>query len=357
MREHVWRGFGRGQGLRILLATMGRRLKVLAIVLGLLGVALGGTLWWFFRAEEIPDQLEPTEDPMALVIPGIGTQPALDASLLEGKTTFFVFAGIASMRSDEGQEINRALNRWVLPEQVQGFIVFDAEGLGFLAEKSEEYMERFSSETRFPTYGDFEGAFRKVFKMPRGHHGLVVVTADGTVEMRKSGGAKSDAELEEIRTLLGADEPPPGPVVPEFSLGSIDTRSCASEPCALMFLGRTVARKDIPGVEGGFEGEDEAKWEQMKLPAIRNVGSALELELEGARGVIVGQLDDLELPDGWSVEADDAGVRAVFGVEPGANAFLILSRGEVAFRGDGVIPMYELGRVSDLLGAEFDFED
>ena len=29
----------------------------------------------------------------------------------------------------------------------------------------------------------------------------------------------------------------------------------------------------------------------------------------------------------------------------------------VAFRGDGVIPMFELGRVSDLLGSEFDFEN
>lgn len=336
---------------------MGRRLKVLALVLGLLGVALGGTIWWFFRAEEIPDQLEAADDPMTLVIPGIGSQPTLDASVLEGKTTFFVFAGIASMRADEGQKINRALNRWVLPESVQGFIVFDAEGMGFLAEKSEEYMERFSSETRYATYGDFEGAFRKVFKMPRGHHGLVVVTADGTVEMRKSGGAKSDAELEEIRTLLGAEEPSPGPPVPEFSLGSVSTSSCASQPCALMFLSRGVARKDIPGIDDGFEGEDEAKWEQMKLPAIRNVGSALKLKLEGARGVIVGQVDDLELPDGWTVEADDANVREAFGVEPDADAFLILSDGKVAFRGDAVIPMYELGRVSDLLGAEFDFED
>lgn len=348
---------GPGFGLRILPATMGRRLKVLAIVLGLLGVVLGGTLWWFFRAEDIPDQLEAAEDPMTLVIPGIGSQPTLDASLLEGKTTFFVFAGIASMRADEGQTINRALNRWDLPDSVQGFIVFDAEGLGFLAEKSEEYMERFSSETRYPTYGDFTGAFRKVFKMPRGHHGLVVVTAEGAVKMRKSGGAKNDADLDEIRALLGAEEPPPGPAVPQFALGAVSTEACGAEPCALMFLSRTVARKDIPGIEDGFEGEDEAKWDQMKLPAVRNVGSALKLKLEGARGVVVGSLDNLELPDGWSVEADDADVRAAFGIEPDADAFLILRDGKVAFRGDGVIPMFELGRVSDLLGAEFEFED
>ena len=145
--------------------------------------------------------------------------------------------------------------------------------------------------------------------------------------------------------------------MPEFALGSLDTKLCASQPCALMFLSRAVARKDIPGIEDGFEGEDEAKWDQMKLPAIRNVGSALKLKLEGARGVVVGQVDGLELPDGWSVESDDAAVRSAFGVEPGADAFLILSEGKVAFRGDGVIPMFELGRVSDLLGSEFDFEN
>ncbi|MCR9159114.1 MAG: hypothetical protein ACE37F_09670 [Nannocystaceae bacterium] len=336
---------------------MGRRLKVLAIVLGLLGVGLGGTLWWFFRAEEIPDQLEAPEDPRTLVIPGIGSQPTLDASLLEGKTTFFVFAGIASMRAEEGQRINRALNRWILPEGVQGFIVFDAEGLGFLAEKSEEYMERFSSETRYPTYGDFTGAFRTVFKMPRGHHGLVVVSPQGEVTMRKSGGAGSDAELEEVRALLGAQEPPPGPAVPEFSLDSLDAAACAREPCAVMFLGRPITRKDIPGIDGGFEGEDEAKWAQMRLPVVRNVGSALKLELEGARGVIVGDVGDLELAPGWSAVADDARAREAFGLGPDADAFLILREGRVAFRGEGVIPMYELGRISDLLGAEFDFED
>ena len=337
---------------------MGRRLKVLAIVLGLLGAVMGGMLWWLFRAEEIPEELEAAADPMTLVIPGIGQQPTLDADLMRGKTTFFVFVGIQSWTSDEGKSLNRALNRWVLPDAAQGFIVFDAEGLGFLAEKSEEYMERFGNETRYSMYGDFTGAFRQVFKMPRGHHGFVVVDPTGSISMRKSGGARDEAALDEIRTLLGAEEPPPGPAVPEFALGPASASACASKPCAVMFLGAEVGRSDIPGVDDGFEGEDEAKWAQMQKPEVRNIGSALKLAIADAGvGVIAGEVRDLELPKGWTVVSDDAAAREAFGVEPGTTAFLVLKDGEVAFRGDGTIPMYELGRVSDLLGVEFDFED
>jgi len=339
-------------------AGMGRRLKMLALGLGVLGIGLGGTLWWLLRPEPIPATLEQTEDPVSLSIPGIGEQPTLDAALMEGKTTFFVFVGIQSWSGDEGKMINRALNRWTLPEHVQGFIVFDAEGLGFLADKADEYMQRFGGETRFPMYGDFQGSFREVFKMPRGHHGLVVVDPEGEVTLRKSGGTQDPGEVDEIRALLEAEEPPPGPDVPTFELGAASRDACARTPCALMFLGNPVARGDIPGIDDGFEGEDEQEWAQMQRPAVRNVSSALKLKLQGAGiGVIAGEVDGLEMPPGWSVTDDDAGVREAFGVEPGATSFLVLRDGRVAFRGDGVIPFYELGRVSDLLGVEFEFEE
>lgn len=319
---------------------------------------LGGGLWWFLRAEDIPEELEAHEDPAVLTIPGIGDQPTLDAALMNGKTTFFVFVGIQSWTGDEGRSLNRALNRWTLPEEVQGFIVFDAEGLGFLAEKSEEYMKRFGNETRYPMYGDFAGAFRQVFKMPRGHHGFVVVGPDGAVKLRKSGGAEDEAALTEIRELLGAQEPPPGPAVPEFSLGPATKAACAEKPCAIVFASQSVARADIPGIDDGFEGEDEEEWAQMQRPAIRNVNSALKLKLEGAgQGVVVGSLENLELPPGWTVVEDDAEARAALGVEPGADVFLVLRDDTIAFRGEGVIPFFEMGRVSDLVGVEFDFED
>ncbi len=335
-----------------------RRLKIVGIVVALLAAVTGGLLWWLLRADDIPTTLETAEDPMTLRIAGIGSQPNLDASLMQDKTTFFVFVGIQSWTSDEGKPVNRAVNRWTLPQDVQGFIIFDAEGLGFLAEKSEEYMERFGNETRFPMYGDFQGAFRQVFKMPRGHHGFVVVGSDGAVQMRKSGGAKPGPELDEIRVMLRAQEPPPGPPVPEFELGPSSRSACAQKPCALMFLEGPVGRKDIPDVYDGFEGEDEAKWAQMEKADVRNVGSALKLNIADAGlGVIAGQVENLEFPPGWSVVSDDAAAREAFGVEPGAASLLVLREGEVAFRADGVIPMYELGRVSDLLGVEFEFDD
>lgn len=335
-----------------------RRLKIVGLAMALPAAVAGGLIWWLLRADEIPATLEAVGDPMTLSIAGIGDQPNLDAALMKGKTTFFVFVGIQSWGSDEGKPVNRAVNRWTLPANAQGFIIFDAEGLGFLAEKSEEYMERFGGETRFPMYGDFEGAFRQVFKMPRGHHGFVVVNPDGAVTMRKSGGAQPGPELDEIRSLLEAAEPPPGPSVPEFELGPLSQSACAHKPCALLFLGEPIGRKDIPGVEDGFEGEDEEKWAQMQKAGVRNVGSALKLEISDlGLGVISGQVSDLEFPPGWSVVPDDAAVRKAFGVDPGATSFLVLREGEVAFRADGVIPMFELGRVSDLLGVEFEFDD
>ncbi|MGH1344924.1 MAG: hypothetical protein ACRBN8_25415 [Nannocystales bacterium] len=335
-----------------------RRLKIAGIVLALFVAVGAGLLWWLLRADDIPVTLETAEDPMTLSIPGIGTQSTLDRRLLEDKTSFFIFVGIQSWTSDEGKPINRALNRWMLPADAQGFIIFDAEGLGFLAEKSEEYMERFGGETRYPMYGDFEGAFRQVFKMPQGHHGFVVVTPDGKVAMRKSGGAQPGPELDKIRTLLKAEEPPPGPAVPEFSLGPLSKSACAKKPCALMFFGDSVRREQVPGIEDGFEGEDEEEWAQLNNPGVRNVVSASKLAIaDVGMGVLSGQVPKLEYPAGWSVEGDDAAVRRAFGIEPGTTSFLVLRDGEVAFRGDGVIPMYELGRISDLLGVEFDFED
>lgn len=335
-----------------------RRLKIVGIVLALLAAVAGGLLWWLLRADEIPATLEPAEDPMTLSIAGIGSQPDLDGAMLKDKTTFFIFVGIQSWGSDAGKPVNRALNRWTLPAGVQGFIIFDAEGLGFLAEKSEEYMERFGSETRFPMYGDFTGAFRQVFKMPRGHHGFVAVGPDGAISMRKSGGAKPGPELDEIRTLLEAEEPAAGPAVPEFELGPLSKSACAAKPCALVILGEPIESKDIPGVDDGFEGEDEEKWAQMGKPGVRNVGSALKLEIgDAGLGVIAGEVSGLEFPPGWSVVPDDATVREAFDIEPGVTSFLVLREGEVAFRADGVIPMFELGRISDLLGVEFEFED
>lgn len=337
---------------------MGRRLKIAAIVGGLLLAAGGAMAYRLLEVDDIPAELEAAGDPRTLVIPGIGSQPELDVSKKQGTRLFFVFVGLQSWSGDEGKLLNRALNRWVLPGDLEGYIVFDAQGLGFLEEKSGEYMDRFGKETRFPMYGDFVGAFRQIFKLPRGHHGFVVVGADGTMVTRHSGGYQTDDELAEVRALLGASEPPPGPEVPAFELGPVSQSACMSAPCALLFLGGPVKKADIPNIDDGFEGDDEAKWAQYQNPAVRNVSSVLSLAIDGkAKGAIVGDAGDLEFLPGWSVAANDAQLRSAFGVAADQTSLLVLRDGKVAYRGDGIIPFYQWGQVSDLLGVEFDFDD
>lgn len=313
--------------------------------------------WSVLRVEDIPAELEPIGDPDSIAIAGVGSQPALELAKLRGKTAFFVWVGIQSWGSEEGRKLNRALNRWILPESSVGFIVFDAEGLGFLQEKSTQYMEAFGHETRFPIYGDFEGQFRKVFKLPRGHHGFVVLDPQGEVLMRLSGGIQDPAELDRVREMLGGREPEPGPPVPQFELGPLSTEACAAKPCALLFLGETVKRSDVPEIDGGFEGEDEAEWAQAKKPPVRMAGSALKLPLgDVALGAIVGRTDGLEYP-GWTHVPEAPEVAEAFGVQPGETVWLVLRDGRVAFREEGLVQYYKLSLFADAIGVEFDEDD
>lgn len=338
---------------------MRRSVKLaLGAVIGV-GLLLGVGAWTLLRVEDIPETLEAPEDPDTVVIPGIGDQPDLALAELRGKRAFFVMVGIASWSSEEGRKLNRALNRWVLPADTEGYIVFDAEGLGVFAEneKSAKYMKVFGKEVRFPMYGDFEGRFRKAFKLAQGHHGLVVLGPDGEVNLRRSGGIDDPKELEVLREMLGAEEPPPGPPVPDFELGLLSDEACAARPCAVLFLGEPVARGDVPGIDDGFEGEREQVWAQMEKPAVRLVSSALKLDPEDkALAAIVGSTPGLE-PESW-VRLEEAPIaREAFEVAPDETVLLVLRHGRVAFRSDGVVPMYRMGEVSDLLDVEFDFED
>ena len=330
------------------------------VVLAVLGaavtvVAVGA--WSFLRVEDIPEELEPIGDPDSIAIAGVGSQPSLDVAKLRGKTAFFVWVGVQSWGSEEGRKLNRALNRWILPESSVGFVVFDAEGLGFLQEKSTQYMEAFGQETRYPIYGDFDGQFRNVFKLPRGRHGFVVIGPQGDVLMRHSGGFQAATELDEVRELLGGQEPAPGPPVPQFELGALSTDACADKPCALLFLGEPVSKSDIPGIDGGFDGEDEAEWAQMKKPAVRMAGSALKLPLgDAALGAIVGRTEGLD-HTGWTHVDEAPEVAAAFDIAPGETVWLVLRDGRVAFREEGVVPYYEVSLFADAIGIEFDEDD
>ena len=127
----------------------------------------------------------------------------------------------------------------------------------------------------------------------------------------------------------------------------------------MLFLDRPVARTDIPGIEGGFEGEDEAVWKQFEIPAFRMVSSSLKLNLSGkAKGVVVGEVDDFEFP-GWSTvpPADGVAAATALGAPTGETTLMILKGGTVVFSASGFMPMYRLGEVSDLLEVEYDFDD
>ena len=332
---------------------MSRRVKIGLVALALLVVFGAVTAWRLFRVEGIPEVLEPIEaDPTEIVIEGLGDQPTLRLAELKGHHAFFVLVGAHSAKSKEGEEINRALNRWIYPEGTTGYIIGDAEGFGLLRDKITKIMGNFAEEVRFPLYVDFEGVFMQTFKLPKGHHALVVLGPDGEPLFRHSGGVEG-AGIDEVRELLGAQEPPPGPEPPAFSLGPLDHERCAQRTCAIAFLGEPVEQADVPGIEGGFAGDDDEGFERMRNPSVRIVRTLLPTRLEEADGVIVGRISGLEL-ETWTSIAEDESARAAFEVAPDEAALVIISEGRIAFFDRGLIPLYRWSAAADLLGIELD---
>jgi len=328
---------------------VGRRLA-LALAAVVLLLAGGGA--WLFRVEDIPDELPAMlEDPTAVEIPPVRDEPPLKLAELRGRTAFFVVVGASSGDSPEGEQLNRALNRWIYPETTVGYIIGDAEGFEVFREKVAKILERFASEMRYPLYVDFAGDFMRTFQLPKGHHGFVVLGPDGSVLLRKSGGIEG-AALEEVRAMLGAREPDPGPPAPALTVGSLDLAACqGGYACAILFLGHDVARSDVPGIDDGFEGDDDEMFAKMRDPAIRLVSSASKMRLESSAGVIVGRTRDLEL-ETWERLEDAPEARAAFQIGPQDSAIVVIAEGRVEFRKTGLVPVYEWGRVADLLGVE-----
>jgi hypothetical protein len=189
--------------------------KRVALGVTLLLLVLAGVVAWKLRsrAEAIPEQLPAIDaaeaDPNAMVIPG-GTSglPDLKLADLRGKTAYLVVEDRESIQSRESTTIQRALNRWIFPPDVVGYQIGDVDGFGLLAGKIEEFVALMRSEMRVPLYMDYQGAFMKTFKLPRGHVGIVVFGPDGAVLVRRSGKA-DDKFLEEHRTTHRASAPPP----------------------------------------------------------------------------------------------------------------------------------------------------
>jgi hypothetical protein len=329
-----------------------RARRIALVLVALVGVVLGVGAW-LLRVEDIPDELPPLAgSPDDVVIPALDGASELRLSALRGKTAFFVVVGPHTGDSKEGQKLNRALNRWRFPEGTIGYIVGDAEGFGLFRGKIEKLMRFFGAEMRYPVFVDFEGVFVRTFALPKGHHGFVVLGPQGELLERRSGGIDDAAELERVRALLGGSEPEPGPLAPTFVAGDVDPAGCREAACALVFLGREVARSEVPGIADGFDGDEDAAFEKMRDPAVRMVSTLLRMQLTDARGVVVGRTRDLELTT-WRRLEDAPELRAAFELQEGDTAIVVIDTdGRVAFRKVGFVPLYEWGRVADLLGVE-----
>ena len=328
--------------------------KLLAIIV-LAGTGIAGAAWWMTRTEDIPEVLEAVEESPAVVeIPGINGLPALKLEALAGKTVVIVVSGTWSAKSPEGEATNRALSRWVYPESTLGYVVADAGGMGMFSKKIEATMTSYAAEVRFPLYVDFEGVFVDTFKLPKGHHGLVVLGPDGDILQRHSGGLEGEA-LDALREQLGATEPALGAPMPELSAGGLDTAACKDTVCAFVYSGPDpVVRADIPGMKpGGFEGDDDVRLQQMRKPAVRNATLARKMKLASTRGVLIGNIAEDVTSEGWervnlSDGADALGALG-FADEPG---IVVFDHGKEAVRATGLIPLHQWGRVADLLEVE-----
>lgn len=345
----------------MLLAGCVSILKRVALVITVLLLAAAAFVAWKLRsrAEAIPEQLAAIDtavaDPQALVIPGSGGLPDLKIADLRGKTAYLVVEDRESMQARESKKMARALNRWVYPPDVTGVSIGDAEGFELLATKVEEILGGVRPELRVPLYIDYKGAFLKTFALPRGHVGLVVLGPDGKVLMRHSGPC-DDAKIAELKALLRAEEPVPPPA-PDFQVGPADNAACKGKACVVAFLSEPVKKADIPGIEGGYEGADNAaNAAQGRKPSVRLASLAREsdekLDPAKAIAVIVGDASGLELKK-WTAVGSASEARAAFGIPEGEAGLVVIDAdGKLAVRETGLVQLYKVGRVSDLIGVD-----
>lgn len=345
-------------------------LKRVALVITFLLLALIGAAAWMLRsrAEEIPAELPPTDvDPMSIVIPGGTGMPDLKLADHKGKTVYLVLGDRESMEARESKEFDRVLNRWTYPPDVVGFAIGDAEGFKLLAGKIEEMLGAMRPEMRLPLYIDFDGAITKAFKLPKGHTGIVVLGPDGALKLRHSGPPKpkdkivtpEDDIIARLKAALRAEEPVLSPA-PAFKVGDLDNAACAGKTCLFVFLGAPVKKSQLPGVDGGFDGSMEDSMKQLKDPSIRLAGLVHDLderiEKDKDKGLadkvhpaLVGTLADLELKH-WKTQPGAPEARTAFDIPDGETALIAIDpEGRLALRELGIVPMYKLGRISELL--------
>jgi predicted transcriptional regulator len=339
----------------------GRKLKIFAIVAGVLVLGLGAAVWSMWpEVDDIPEQLEPIHADVSipdLELDAQGPLPAVRLGDLHGKTVYLMIEGKESMMGGEGKLLRRALHRWQLPDDVVGFSVGDAPaGAVVMRSKIEsEFLAPMRSEMKLPIYIDFGGKFTTAFSLPKGHLGFVILDPAGEVVFRHAGDA-DETQLVEIKQLLRAEEPPPGPPAPAFSIADINNESCAGRDCVLVFLDAKVVRSEIPGLEeGGFEGEMKEAFEQIKQPSIR-LARILAADWEAkdrakVGGVLVGEAEGWDV-EGWEIVAEADEARTAFGIGDQAGMVIIDEQGRVAFSEAGLIPFWKLSLAADVVGIE-----
>ena len=339
---------------------MARKLRILAIAAGVVVLGLGAAAWAMWpEVEDIPEELEAISEEVRvadLQLDAQGPLPALRLGDLSGKTVFIMIEGKESMTGGEGRELRRALHRWQLPEDVVGFSVGDAPaGAALMRAKIEDdFVGPMREEMKLPIYIDYGGRFSAAFSLPKGHLGFVVLGPDGEVALRQAGDVDADT-IAEIGRLLHAHEPAPGPPAPTFSIAGLDQERCSTQACVLVFLDAKVARADIPGLEeGGFEGEMDAVFEQIKKPSVRLARiMATDWSAEDREriaGVIIGEGEGWEV-EGWPFVAEAPELREAFAIGDRA-ALVIIDAGRVAFAETGRIPFWKLSLAADALGIE-----
>ena len=335
-------------------------LKILAAAVGVLvlgGAAVAWAMWP--EVDEVPEELAEVSAEVSiadLALEAQGKLPAVRIGDLRGKTVFLMIEGRESMTGGEGKLLHRAIHRWQLPDDVVGFSVGDAPaGAVLMREKIEnEFLGPMQAEMKLPIYMDYGGSFTSALSLPKGHLGFAIIDAEGELAYRYAGDP-GEAELAEIKALLRAEEPAPGPPAPAFTLEGVAEDHCAGRRCALVFLDAKVARSEIPGIEGGFEGDMKESFAQIAKPSVR-LARAIASDWDSAdrdevAGAIIGEVEGWEV-EGWPVVAEAASAREAFEIGDQAAMVILDEQGRVSFVETGVIPFWKLMLAADLLGIE-----
>lgn len=341
-----------------------KRIAIGAVVVVVGGIGTLAYKMWP-RVDEIPEELDPipeTTEVASIELPAQAGMPALRLDDYEGKTVYLTIESQQSAMAGEGTELNRALDRWVMPEDVVGMSIGDAAGMGLFKGKIQEFADMMRPEMSRPLYLDFDGIITEAFAMPKGHLGFIVLGPDGEVAHRHSG-PTDEGDLAEIKAALGATDPPPPPPAPAFELEGLSPETCGEggrgKGCMLVFLSGPVARTDVPGIEGGFDGKRKEGMKRMTQPDLRNVSMLYGWEMKAsvAPGALIGKTTDIEI-EGWTQVEQAPDVRAAFDIEPDEAAMVIVDQdGGLYFKEVGRIPFWKFGQVGHQLGIEAKMDD